>query len=166
MAAADLLIVDNDERIRELMAWFLERRGYRVRRAGSYREGRACLLERWPDLVLADVELGAESGREELPRLAAEGLLPPTIVVSGYLDAPTRVELEALAPVVALLDKPCDLERLEAAVRAALERGVRAGPARPAADPPPAATTEELEDDEGWIEIVPLEPGGGPAERA
>ena len=109
---AHLLLVENDHRLGELIAWFLDQRGFEVCRAASFREARERLAERMPDLMLSDVDLGGESGREELPRLAAEGLLPPTLVVSGYLDPETRAELEALEGIVGLLAKPFELKDL------------------------------------------------------
>ncbi len=111
-----LLLVENDHRLGELITWFLAQRGFEVRRATSFREARELLAERMPELMLSDVDLGAESARDELPRLAVEGLLPPTLVVSGYLDPSTRAVLEALSGVVGLLAKPFELKDLVALV--------------------------------------------------
>jgi DNA-binding response OmpR family regulator len=115
---ADLLLVDNDARLSELMAWFLERHGHQVRTACSYVEARARIAERRPDLMLADLELGRENGREELPRMAQLGCLPRTLVVSGYVDRESEAGLSALPLVVGMLRKPFELDRLEALVRA------------------------------------------------
>ncbi|MCA8978956.1 MAG: response regulator [Planctomycetes bacterium] len=177
---ADLLLVDNDRRIVDLAAWFLERRGYGVRTALSYRDARVAIRERRPDLMLADLELGDENGREELPRLAKEGLLPKTLVVSGFLDAALDAELRALEAVVDTLAKPYDMAGLEARIVACLalpepnacaERAehVPAETAENESEAPdsalparnPSALEEPAEDDDGWIEIVPLgrEPG-------
>lgn len=117
---ADLLLVDNDRRIVDLAAWFLERRGFTVRSVLSYREARVAIRERVPDLMLADLELGDESGREELPRLEREGLLPRTLVVSGFLDAALDAELRSIELVIDTLAKPYDMDRLEASIRACL----------------------------------------------
>ena len=83
---AEILIVDNDDRIVELVAWFLKKRGFGVRTAVSFADARERIAERRPDLMLSDIDLGAESALDELPRLDAGGDLPPTLVVSGYLD--------------------------------------------------------------------------------
>jgi DNA-binding response OmpR family regulator len=131
---ADLLLVDNDERLTGLIAVLLERRGHAVRRACSFAEARAQLVERGCDLMLADLELGRESGREEIPRLAAEGLLPPTLIVSGYLDRDLDARLSAVPGVLGTLAKPFDLERLCERIDGCLAparsgaRGRRAGP--------------------------------------
>ena len=121
--ASNLLLVENDQRLGELVAWFLTKRGYDVRRAISFREARGMIDERAPDLMLSDVDLGGESAREELPRLAAEGVLPPTLIVSGYLDPETRTELEAVEGVRGLLPKPFELDDLVARVEELLAAG-------------------------------------------
>jgi DNA-binding response OmpR family regulator len=125
---ADLLLVDNDERLTELIGALLARRGHAVRRAGSFGAARGALLERRPELMLADLELGAESGGEELPRLAREGLLPPTLVVSGYLDRELDARLRAIPGVLGTLAKPFDLERLCARIDQCLARAPGVAP--------------------------------------
>lgn len=148
---SDLLLVDNDRRIVELVAFFLEKRGHVVRRADSYAAARTALAERVPDLMLADLELGLERGEEELPRLSREGLLPLTLIVSGYLEAATERDLCALRGVVGALRKPFDLAQLEQRIRLALET---ASPrAVHAQGPPPRATRS----DDGWVDVRPFE---------
>lgn len=150
---ARLLLIDNDARIVELTAWFLERAGHEVTTAGSYAEARERLAEGTPQLVLADLDLGSESGRVELPRLSAEGLLPPTLVVSGLLDAEIEAELLAIPGVLGTLAKPVDLEVLQGQVGHLLEGLAEQAPTPPAPEPVAA------EEDDGWVEILPLDPG-------
>lgn len=145
---ADLVLVDNDERIVELVAWFLRRARHTVRTAGSYAEVRGMLAERLPDLMLADLELGEERGDEELPRLAAEGLLPPTLVVSGYLDRELEHALRRVPGIRGTLGKPFDLPGLERSIEECLCASERSAPA-------------PLDAEEGWIEIEPVGPGSG-----
>ena len=121
---AELLVIENDHRLGELLVSFLERRGYRVRRALSYAEARPMLLERPPQLLLSDLELGEEDAREQLPLLAAEGLLPPTLVVSGFLDLSVTSELEAIPGVVGFVPKPFEFDQLLAAIEGALHPGL------------------------------------------
>jgi len=152
---ADLLLVDNDTRITDLTAWFLRRSGHEVRIAASYAEARVPLAERAPDLLLADLELGEESGIEELPRLFAEGLLPPTLVVSGFLDADLAEELARIPGVLGTVSKPFDMGDLEREIARLLETPVEI--------PRPEAALEvqpETEDeDDGWVEVVPFAEG-------
>jgi DNA-binding NtrC family response regulator len=117
----DLLVVENDERLGQLLEGFLTRRGHRVRRATSFAAARPLLAEAPPELLLSDLELGDEDARDILPVLAAEGLLPPTLVVSGYLDLSVRTELEAIPGVVGFVPKPFEFDQLLAAIEAARE---------------------------------------------
>jgi len=166
-AGADLLLVDNDATIAELVAWVLQRAGYRVRTAQSFAAARGLLLAARPDLVLSDVDLGAESALVELPQLAAAGLLPATLVVSGYLDEDKRALLGALPMVVGFLDKPFDPRELAARVELALAEACARGLVGPGGALPAAGATgnagwesppsgEDGDSDDGWIEI-----GGG-----
>jgi len=119
-AAASLLVVENDERIVELLCLFLQRRGYDVRGARSLEEARDALVRRRPDLMLSDIDLGRSNGREFLPQLSREGLLPPTLVVSGYLDAQLAEELSGVPQVVGVLAKPFEFDRLQRRIEQAL----------------------------------------------
>ncbi len=158
---ARLLILDNDQGIVELAAWFLERKGYTVRTAQSFVEARARWAEEWPDLLLSDLDLGAESGADELPRLSAAGELPPTLIVSGYLDAELAERLCALPEVLGTLLKPFDLPVLEERLEECLARAKRVSPADRARAVSRAPAKGSLEDDEGWIEIRPFDPSSG-----
>ena len=123
----DLLIVENDARIVELLQWFLSRRGHQVRAVASFAEARLRIAERRPDLLLSDVELGTENARSLLPQLAREGLLPPTLVVSGFVDQELAAELLAVPGVQAVIHKPFEFERLERWIDEFFQR-VPAGP--------------------------------------
>lgn len=120
MPMADLLVVDNDARIAELVAWFLEKGGHSACVVTSYARAREALREGRFALMLADLELGVEDGRVELPLLESEGLLPPTLVVSGYLDAETTEALFKVPGILGTVPKPFEpkelLERVDAAL--------------------------------------------------
>ena len=131
----DLLVVDNDARIADLVAWFLERGGHTPRVVTSYSAARDALRESSFTLMLADLELGAEDGRVELPLLESEGLLPPTLVVSGYLDAEITMELLEIPHVLGTVPKPFEpselLARVDQAIEAVHELVVEASPESP-----------------------------------
>ena len=134
MTAAQLLVIENDHRLGELLVSFLGRRGYAVRRVTSFAEARPLLAGAdgpVPELVLSDLELGEEDAREELPRLAAEGLLPCTLVVSGYLDLSVEAELERIPGVVGFVPKPFEFDQLLGSIDRALAERAGAGPADP-----------------------------------
>ncbi len=138
---AELLLVDNDPRIVELIAWFLEKRGHRVRTAISFAQAREKIRERAPDLMLSDIDLGFEHGRDELPALAREKLLPPTLVVSGYLDRELARLFATMPGIVGVVAKPIGMAELEARIQGCLEIcGRRDGEPRA---PLPAESKEE-----------------------
>lgn len=163
--STDILLVDNDSRILELVAWYLAKRGFTVRTALSFHEARELLASRLPDLLLSDIDLGEENAREELPRLAALGLLPPTLVVSGYLDADVVSELETLPQIVGTLAKPYDFAVLEERVRASCALVVDRAPTEGAGARAPSTLDAggHAEDEDGWIEVVPHDPAAGRA---
>ncbi len=118
-----LLVVENDARIVELMCLFLGRRGYEVRSARSLEEAREQLRVQRPALMLSDIELGRSNGRDFLPQLSREGLLPRTLVVSGFLDADIADELRCVPEVVGVLAKPFEFDRLHRCIEEALQQG-------------------------------------------
>lgn len=64
-----VLVVDDDERLREYVRVNLEMEGYEVREAGNAEEGLAVLEEEPPDLVLLDVMMPQVDGWEMLRRM-------------------------------------------------------------------------------------------------
>jgi hypothetical protein len=70
-AGASILVVDDDEDGRGLVALLLERCGAEVRTAASVREARAEIGRRLPDLLLSDIAMPAEDGFELLAQLRA-----------------------------------------------------------------------------------------------
>ena len=83
-----VLIVDDDDRLREFVRVNLEMEGYKVREAASAREGLEALEEQSPDLVLLDVMMPEMDGWEMLRQLHERhgvGAIP-VIVFSGKVE--------------------------------------------------------------------------------
>ena len=99
-----VLVVDDDEDIRDLVANYLESQGLLVFEAASEAELLAGISENSPEVILLDVNLGSEDGFAIARRLRSHwvgGLL----MVSGRGDTIDRVvglEIGAPAPC-----KPC-----------------------------------------------------------
>ena len=83
-----ILIVDDDERLREFVRVNLEMEGYSVREAGSAEEGLAALEAESPDLILLDVMMPQVDGWEMLRRVHERhgvGSIP-VIMFSGKVE--------------------------------------------------------------------------------
>lgn len=120
---AKLLIVDDDEDLRELLAEFLAGQGHEVRAASDGDDGLHLLARDLPDAVLLDVEMPRLSG----PAMAARMLVQdagleriPILLFSAGAELP-QVALELGTPYY--LAKPVDPARLiEMLSRVLLER--------------------------------------------
>ena len=95
-----LLIVDDDDAVREVVGRVFERAGARVESARDGEEAQRRLLARAFDLVVLDLEMPGRTGLEVLE--AGENL-PPVVVLSGSLEARAAAER---AGAVAFVVKP------------------------------------------------------------
>lgn len=73
MTAPRILVIDDEQPVRENVARFLALEGYRVDSAASGEEGLALARLRVPDLVLCDLMMPGLDGFGVLARLRAEG---------------------------------------------------------------------------------------------
>ena len=88
-AGPSVLLVDDDERMRELVRLELEREGYDVHEAASADEGLAAIEDRKPELVLLDVMMPHVDGWEMLRQIQERygvGSIP-VLMFSGQVDA-------------------------------------------------------------------------------
>jgi excisionase family DNA binding protein len=83
-----ILIVDDDDQVREFIRVNLEMEGYVVREAASAEEGLAAIDEQSPDLILLDVMMPQVDGWEMLRRLQKRHGVDavPVIMFSGKVD--------------------------------------------------------------------------------
>jgi excisionase family DNA binding protein len=106
-----ILLVDDDERVRELVRVNLEFEGYTVREAGSADEGLAAIEDARPDLILLDVMMPQVDGWEMLRRIQElHGLgAIPVVMFSGKVDSETEARDRGAQGFVG---KPFDLQQL------------------------------------------------------
>ena len=116
---ADILIVDDDEVIRDTLKELLSEL-YACQTAGTADEAFARLAEKPYDLVLTDIAMPEISGMELLGRVLQLYPKTPVIVVSGITDQEHVQGLIKLGAFDFLL-KPFRLEVVEKSVRRALE---------------------------------------------
>jgi DNA-binding response OmpR family regulator len=83
-ATASVLIVDDDQAVREGLAAILEGAGYTVLVAETFERGRDALRTTEPDLLIVDVRLGDFNGLQ----LLATSVSPiRAIVLTGFADS-------------------------------------------------------------------------------
>lgn len=114
-----ILIVDDDQDFREVMAALLEARGAEVRKAPSGRKGLARAEKSEPDLVLLDQVMPDLQGIEVAQELRHRGIRAAIVLVSGVRQT---AELVHDAPVEAWLMKPFSVDELVATIRQAMNR--------------------------------------------
>jgi excisionase family DNA binding protein len=118
-----VLIVDDDEQLREFVRVNLEMDGYLVREAGSAQAGLAALEDEPPDLVLLDVMMPEVDGFEMLRTMQERHGLGsvPVIMFSGKVDEETAGRA-AREGAQAFIGKPFDPQALIESTKQLLSR--------------------------------------------
>lgn len=111
-----ILIIDDDELLREALASYLEGEGYEVDTASSVSEALASLETFEPHIALLDLLLNGDDGLDFLKVVAQERIPCDVVILTGYGSLETAVEAMRLGCRDYLL-KPVDrselLSRLE-----------------------------------------------------
>ncbi len=110
---AKILVVDDDGRIVELLAFHLQQAGYETLDALNCSDALQCVRDRRPDVVLLDLELPDMGGMEMILKIKSDKALMkiPVIVVSGIeIDQAKREILRRFS--VPILPKPWENEEL------------------------------------------------------
>ncbi|MBI3452400.1 MAG: response regulator transcription factor [Rhodospirillales bacterium] len=116
-----LFIVDDDEAIRDSLAFFFRTKGIEARSFATAEEFLAALPVDVPGCVIADVRMPGMSGLDLHKKLAGDGYRLPVIVITGHGDVPMAVSA-LKAGVFDFFEKPFDNEALLESATAALAR--------------------------------------------
>jgi CheY-like chemotaxis protein len=110
-----ILIVEDDEDLREMMAQLLTLEGYQAATVANGREALEYLhSERRPSVILLDLMMPVMDGWEFHRRMEADPTLPPVpVIVLSALDQVRTANIHAAA----FLKKPLDFDRLLDLVR-------------------------------------------------
>ena len=112
-------VIDDDEAVRQSLAFLLGTAGLEVRTYDSA----TAFLDALPNVVagcvITDVRMPVVGGLELLRRLRKLKLAVPVIVITGHGDVPLAVEAMKIG-AADFLEKPFDDEALLASVRSAL----------------------------------------------
>ena len=117
-----ILIVDDEQSVREVLSEYFTEQGYSVENAGGGEEALALVQRSTPDLVLLDVRMPGIDGVETLRRIREIAPDVSVIMVTANEDvglARETLKLGALDYVA----KPFDFVYLERAIMAGLAQG-------------------------------------------
>jgi DNA-binding NtrC family response regulator len=103
--AATILVVDDDDPVRVMLARLLLTQGYTVLQAANTAEARAILDGQKPDLVISDIVMPGESGIELRRTIATRWPELPVILISGY-SAEGPAEFASRTPNTTFVQKP------------------------------------------------------------
>ncbi len=132
-----LLLVDDDEALRERLAKALRRRGLEVRTAAGVVGALEAAAADSPEMAVVDLRLPDGSGLDVVRALRDLDPTTRCVVLTGYGSIATAVEAMRLG-AVNYLPKPCDADQ----VLAAFEPSEAGAPGDPAEDPPSLARVE------------------------
>src|SRR5579883_1623872 len=133
-----ILVIDDDESLRDTIGLMLEQEGFRPLLAADGKTGYERALTAKPDLILVDLRLPGMSGIEISKQLRAGNVNTPIIVLSAVgeeVDKVLLLEIGADDYVV----KPFGARELLARIRALLRRSAQ--------DSPPSLTFADVEVD-------------------
>jgi two-component system, response regulator RegA len=124
-AAPTLLVVEDDDTLRERLVRAFKDRGFLAQGAASASDANR-LSDEAPEYAVVDLRLGDESGLQVLRTLLAKDPATRIVMLTGYGSIATAVEAMRLG-AVHYLTKPADADE----ILAALQRGEPSFPTPP-----------------------------------
>jgi two-component system, OmpR family, KDP operon response regulator KdpE len=126
---ASVIIIEDEQRIRELAARALAENGHSVSASANAMDGLHAVVDTSPDLVILDLGLPDLDGMELLKMIRAVSDVPVIVATARGEEPDIVLSLDAGADDH--LVKPFSVEQLEARVRAVLRRAKTAPRGRP-----------------------------------
>ena len=120
---ARILIIDDDDEIRETVSYALRSRGYEVFVAVDGNEGLAMAETVSPDLVLLDMMMPKRSGFLVLEQIGQIVAKPVRIIMMTANEGERHKAYAKMLGVSDYLHKPFAIEAMLTSVRAALDAG-------------------------------------------
>lgn len=120
--SARILLVDDEESVRETMAAILEREGYVVVSAPTAEEALDVIPGQTFDLLLTDLRMDGMSGVELMAELRQRSPDTTSIMLTGYASLDSAIEALREGAYDYLV-KPCHVDILKAVVARGVERG-------------------------------------------
>ena len=107
-----ILVVDDEESIREMLEMALKKWGYKSKMASSVKEGIAALQRGHIDVVLTDIKLPDGTGIELLTRIKTLPEKPPVLLMTAFGNTEAAVQAMKMGAFY-YITKPFKLEELK-----------------------------------------------------
>ena len=116
---AYILIVDDEEKMRNLLSIMLERKGYRIDQAKNGKDALAKLFSFTYDLVISDIKMPEMDGKELIKRMREQGIITPVVFITAFATIDSAVEMMQ-HDAADYVTKPFDDAKIQLAVTRAL----------------------------------------------
>jgi len=130
LTGASIVLVEDDDDIRETMADLLSLEGHHIRTGRNGVEGLQALDDSLPQLVVTDLDMPVLDGRAMVLRMFVENLGRENIPVVVISAAPDLAGVAAAIGTPYYVGKPFSLDKLNSTIDRALAEGI---PPRPPA---------------------------------
>jgi two-component system, NtrC family, nitrogen regulation response regulator NtrX len=117
---ATVLVVDDEDSVRDSLRMILEYDGYKVEEAKNGSDAIARIGQGVPDAVLLDIKMPEMDGLEALRAIRERGYEMPILMISGHGDVATALEA-ARRGAFDFFEKPLQRERVLLSLRNAVE---------------------------------------------
>lgn len=121
MALCKILVVDDEESIREFFQIMLKREGYEVLTAMNGREGLEVLKKNPVDLIISDIQMPEMSGMEFLGKVREMEPEMLVIMITAFGSTDTAVDAMKLG-AYDYVQKPFKIDEVKIIIRQALEK--------------------------------------------
>jgi len=111
MAKEKILVIDDEEDIRNTLKMIFEYEGYTYLSAANGYEGLRLAQSEIPSIIFLDIKMPGMDGLEVLQDMMKQGIKMPVIMISGHGTVPIAVEATRLG-AFDFLEKPLERDRL------------------------------------------------------
>ncbi|OGR87287.1 MAG: hypothetical protein A3J74_11295 [Elusimicrobia bacterium RIFCSPHIGHO2_02_FULL_57_9] len=119
-AAKRLLIIDDDEDLRDIFERYMAKEGFSVSSAEDGLKGLARIAVFKPDLIVLDLMMPNLNGFEVLHKMQQEKINVPVIVVTGFSQSANEQIIRQEPNVVEFVKKPIQYKELTVLIKKVL----------------------------------------------
>ncbi|MFN2357738.1 MAG: sigma-54-dependent transcriptional regulator [Desulfotignum sp.] len=117
---AHILVVDDEQKMRNLLSMMLERKGFKVDKAVNGRDAQDMLHQNTYDVVISDIKMPEMDGRELITRLRQEKIFTPVVFITAFATIDSAVDMMQLG-ACDYITKPFDEAKILFTVNKALK---------------------------------------------